>query len=125
VIVVDYVMRVGLADQSLGLKITNKVGTTTRVKTHAKYRIDLDFADDIMLVSDDAINSQKQLDSVDTVARSVGLKINRAETECGSDFITLLISPNQFIAMPVCTAFYRTLKVWAFQGVGASSPAFL
>jgi hypothetical protein len=59
VIVVDYVMRVALADQSLGLKITNKVGTTTRIKTPAKYITDLDFADDIMLISDDAINSQK------------------------------------------------------------------
>jgi hypothetical protein len=29
VIVVDYVMTVALADQSLGLKIANKVGTTT------------------------------------------------------------------------------------------------
>jgi hypothetical protein len=62
VIVVDYVMRVALADQSLGLKITNKVGATTRTKILAKYMTDLDFADDIMLVSDDAINSQKQLD---------------------------------------------------------------
>jgi hypothetical protein len=59
VIVADYAMR-ALADQSLGLKITNKVGTTTRFKSPAKYRIDLDFADDIMLVLDDAINSQKQ-----------------------------------------------------------------
>jgi Reverse transcriptase (RNA-dependent DNA polymerase) len=35
VIVVDYVMRVALADQSLGLKITNKVGTSTRIKIRA------------------------------------------------------------------------------------------
>jgi hypothetical protein len=41
VIVVDYVMRVALADQSLGLKITNKVGTTTCIKNPAKY---IDFA---------------------------------------------------------------------------------
>jgi hypothetical protein len=34
-----------------------------------------------MLVSDYAINSQKQLDSVDIVARKGGLKINRAKTE--------------------------------------------
>jgi hypothetical protein len=34
-----------------------------------------------MLISDDAINSQKQLDSVDIMARKVGLKINRAKTE--------------------------------------------
>jgi hypothetical protein len=72
VIVVDYVMRVASADQSLGLKITNKVGTTTRIKTPAKYIKDLDLADDIMLISDDAINSQKQLDLVDIMARKVG-----------------------------------------------------
>jgi hypothetical protein len=35
----------------------------------------------MMLVSDDAINSQKQFDSVDIMARKVGLKINRAKTE--------------------------------------------
>jgi Reverse transcriptase (RNA-dependent DNA polymerase) len=82
VIVVDYViMRVALADQSLGLKITNKVGTTTRIKIPTKYITDLDFADDIMLISDDAINSQKQLESVDIMARKVGLKINRANTD--------------------------------------------
>jgi Reverse transcriptase (RNA-dependent DNA polymerase) len=81
VIVVDYVMRVALAGQSLGLKIINKVETTTRIKTPAKYITDLDFADDIMLISDDAINSQKQLDSVDIMARKVGSKINRAKTE--------------------------------------------
>jgi hypothetical protein len=34
-----------------------------------------------MLISDDAIKSQKQLDSVDITARKVGLKINRAKTE--------------------------------------------
>jgi Reverse transcriptase (RNA-dependent DNA polymerase) len=82
VIVVDYVMRIALADQSLGLKITNKVGTTTRFKSPAKYTTDLDFVDDIiMLISDDAIHSQKQLDSLDIMASKVGLKINRAKTE--------------------------------------------
>jgi hypothetical protein len=34
-----------------------------------------------MLISDDTINSQKQLDSVDILARKVGLKSNRAKTE--------------------------------------------
>jgi hypothetical protein len=50
VIVVDYVMRVALADQSLGLKITNKVGTRARTLIPAKYITDQDFADDIMLI---------------------------------------------------------------------------
>jgi hypothetical protein len=49
VIVVDNVLRVALADQSLGLKKTNKVGTRTR-NIPAKYITDLDFADDIMLI---------------------------------------------------------------------------
>jgi hypothetical protein len=62
-------VRVALADQSLGLKVRNLDLTY------------LDFADDIMLVSDGAINSQKQLDSVDIMARRIGLKINRAKTE--------------------------------------------
>jgi hypothetical protein len=53
----------------MGLKITNKVGTSTRIKIPAKY------------ITDDAINSQKQLDSVDVSARKVGLKINRAKIE--------------------------------------------
>jgi hypothetical protein len=63
------------------LKIANKVGTTTRIKSPAKYITDLDFADDVMLISDDAIDSQKQLDSVDIMARRGDLKINRAKTE--------------------------------------------
>jgi hypothetical protein len=68
VIVVDYVMRVALANQCLGLKIANKVGTTTRVKIPAKYFSNLDFAEDIMLISDDATNSKKLLDAVDIMA---------------------------------------------------------
>jgi Reverse transcriptase (RNA-dependent DNA polymerase) len=92
VIVVDYVMRVALADQSLGLKITNKVGTRTRSTIPAKYITDLDFADDIMLISDDAINSQKQLDSVDVMACKVGLKINRAKTRSGRATLSSVLS---------------------------------
>jgi hypothetical protein len=37
VIVVNHVMRVALADQSLDLKIAKKVGTTTCIKSPAKY----------------------------------------------------------------------------------------
>jgi hypothetical protein len=74
-------MRVALADHSLGLKITNKVGTSTRIKIPAKSITDLDFADDIMLISIDGVKSLKQLDSVDIMARKVGLMINRAKTE--------------------------------------------
>jgi hypothetical protein len=45
------------------------------------YITGLDFADDIILLSDDAVNVQKQLDSVEVMARRVGFKINRARTE--------------------------------------------
>jgi hypothetical protein len=34
-----------------------------------------------MLISDDAMNSQKQLDSVDIMARKVGLEIYSAKAE--------------------------------------------
>ena len=81
VIVLDYVMREALSDQTLGLKIANRVGTKSRPTCLEKYITDLDFADDIMLISDDAGNAQKQLNSVDVMARRVGLKINRAKTE--------------------------------------------
>jgi hypothetical protein len=67
VIVVDYTMRAALADQSLGLTINS------HIKSRAKYTTALDFADNTMLVADDAINSQKQLDPVDFIARGVGL----------------------------------------------------
>jgi hypothetical protein len=66
---------------SLLLKFTSSLFATTRIKIPAKYITDLDFADDIMLVSDDAINSYKQLDAVDIMPRRVGLKINKAKTE--------------------------------------------
>jgi hypothetical protein len=78
--VVDYVMRVALAYQSLGLKFANKVGTSTRIKIPAEYITDLYVIDDLMLESDNAINSPKQLGSVDVMARRVGLKISRAKT---------------------------------------------
>jgi hypothetical protein len=42
----------------------------------AEYISDRSFADDIMLISDDTVNAQQQLDSVDVMARRVGLKIN-------------------------------------------------
>jgi hypothetical protein len=77
---VDYAIRLALSDQSLVLKIANKVGTTSGIKSHSKYITDLDFTEDIMLVSDNSINSQKQLNSVDLTARRVGLKINIAKT---------------------------------------------
>jgi hypothetical protein len=62
VIVVDYVMRVALADQSLDLKIANEVGTTLLVSGSMQNIPDLDFAVDIMLISDNSINSRKLLD---------------------------------------------------------------
>jgi hypothetical protein len=65
VIALDYAMREALNDQTLGIK----------------YITDLDFADDIMLISDNAVNAAKQLDSVDATTRGVALKIDRAKTD--------------------------------------------
>jgi hypothetical protein len=55
----------------------NQELTVVAIKSSAEYVTDLDFADEIMLASDDAINSQKQLNSVNIMARLVGSKINR------------------------------------------------
>jgi hypothetical protein len=43
--------------------------TNSRLGCPAKYITDLDFADEIMLISDDGENAQKQLDSVTAMAR--------------------------------------------------------
>jgi hypothetical protein len=59
--VVDYVLREAYADHSLGVRISNKVGTTTRIKSTTKYIMDLDFADDVILVADNAINFESSL----------------------------------------------------------------
>jgi hypothetical protein len=80
-IVIDYVMREAISDQTLGLKIPHQVGTNSRPKCLVMYITDLDFADDIMAISDDAENARKQLDSVVIMACRVGLKINKAKTE--------------------------------------------
>jgi hypothetical protein len=65
-------MREALLDQSLGLKITNQVGTNSRTRCPAKYVRDLDFADKIMLISDNTVNAQKQLDLVGAMSRRLG-----------------------------------------------------
>jgi hypothetical protein len=44
-------MRKVLLDQTLRLKIDNQVGTNTRPRWPAKCITDIDFADDIMLIS--------------------------------------------------------------------------
>ena len=43
---------------------------------------DLDFADDIALVSDTACQAQELLDRVDDAALRVGLHINAKKTQC-------------------------------------------
>jgi hypothetical protein len=68
----------GLLDQSLDLKITTPVGTNSRPGCPAKYAYNLDFADDTMLILDNAVDAQKYL--MVWLARRVNVKINRAKT---------------------------------------------
>jgi hypothetical protein len=76
VIVVDWILRNGI-DETLGFKTVERRSS----RYPAKYLSDLDFADDIMLTSDNLKNMQKMLLSVEKWALKVGLKINVAKTE--------------------------------------------
>jgi hypothetical protein len=67
-IALDHAMREALLDQKFGIKIAHQVGTNSRARCPAKYITYLDFAKDIMLISDNPVNPQKQQDSVDVMA---------------------------------------------------------
>jgi len=76
--VLDFVLRTALdSDPSRGILI--KKGTTRRIPN--KYLTDLDFADDIALVSDSVDNAQIMISLIEKVALRIGLKINRPKTE--------------------------------------------
>jgi hypothetical protein len=50
----DNILRDALLEHTLGLKIANQVGTNISPKCPMKHINDLDFADDMMLISDDS-----------------------------------------------------------------------
>ena len=78
IIVLDYVLRTALHDESLGFKIANSI---SRSRGKAKYICELAFADDILLTSDCHIKAQTMALSIESIARQVGLKINVQKTE--------------------------------------------
>eukprot|EP01035_Chromulina_nebulosa_P062217 gene62217-85088_t len=80
VIVLDWVMRNAIPDPSLGFCIRARVGRD-RCTTPALYVTDLDFADDIAVLSSTATNMQVMVLSIEYWALKVGLKINGPKTE--------------------------------------------
>ena len=70
-----------LKQHSLSWAIITPWGTTRRPHSPAKYLTDLDFADDIVLLSSTVKGAQKLLRNLEKVALSVGLKINQSKAE--------------------------------------------
>ena len=81
VIVLDYILRTALCDESLGLQITFPNTSRRNPRKLATFITDLDFADDIMLTSENIMNAQIMLSAIETTATKVGLNINRFKTE--------------------------------------------
>ena len=65
VLVIDWVMRNALIDPSLGFFIRDRVGTRSRCISPALYVSDLDFADDIAVLSSNATNMQTMILSIE------------------------------------------------------------
>ena len=77
VIVVDYVLRAAIPDDSVGFLIQKCLSR----RHPAKYVTVLDFADDIALLSGTMANAQILLTAVEENAAAVGLHINMKKTE--------------------------------------------
>ena len=78
VLVVEYILRCAVPDNSHGFIISPCVGIRSRTSSPAVAVSDLDFADDIALLSH---NHGDALTSVEQEALTVGLKINRKKSE--------------------------------------------
>lgn len=80
VIVLDWVLRNALKDETLGLNLSSKnVGQKYSRRINVSkitYLTDLCYADDIALVTDNVDNANTMLASISFWARKVGLKIN-------------------------------------------------
>ncbi|PIK49963.1 hypothetical protein BSL78_13170, partial [Apostichopus japonicus] len=78
IIVLDYIMRKSTIN-------AEQLGFTLNQRRSSRYPkvvlCDLDFADDIVLCSDDQHNGQELLQKVEKHARSVGLRLNESKTE--------------------------------------------
>ena len=78
-IIIDYCMRIAIDGQSERLGFTIEKRQSRRVGP--KTLTDVDFADDIALLSDGLEEASELLQRVETVAESVGLKINVGKTK--------------------------------------------
>ena len=81
VIVLDWVMRNAIPDPTLGFCIRARVGTRSRCTSPALYVTDLDFVDDIAVLSSSATSMQAMVLSIEHWTLKVGLKINGPKTE--------------------------------------------
>ena len=81
VLVVNYVLRCAIPDNSHGFIICACVSTRSRTSSLSIAVSDLDFADDIALLSHNHRDAQAPLTSVEQEALTVGLKINHKKTE--------------------------------------------
>lgn len=92
IIVLDYIMRQAISDDTLGYKYSQSTipnptksrystRSTTKPPQTDKYITDLDFADDIAVLSSSFENLQILINNIESEALKVGLKINREKTE--------------------------------------------
>jgi hypothetical protein len=100
IIVLDYAMRTALGDkeEDLGFTIHPR-----RSRRHPKEALaDLDFADDIALLSDTVAEAQELLTRVETACKKVGLALNGPKTKA--------LSYNIQNPQPLCTSDGTTLE---------------
>ncbi|CAF4543326.1 unnamed protein product, partial [Didymodactylos carnosus] len=79
IIAIDWVLQKALTDQKLGIKLNHKQEIE-----------DLDFADDIVLITDNTQKMQEKTDRIDTHSKSIGLKINAKKTNI------MVVNENKF-----------------------------
>ena len=73
-IVIDYVLRKATENQNLGITLHSAKGTKSRTTRQGLYLTDLDYADDIALLSSSFEDAQNLLTRVEEEALKVGLK---------------------------------------------------
>ena len=79
VIAIDWVLKQAIKDERLGIKLNYKHDIE-----------DLDFADDIVLTSDNIDNMQNKTNKIDEISKTIGLKINAKKTNI------MVINPDSF-----------------------------
>jgi hypothetical protein len=79
IVVLDFALRQAISgsEEKLGFTLTPR----RSARVHAKVITDLDFADDICLLSDDIQQAQQLLSLVETECKNVGLELNAKKTE--------------------------------------------